>query len=166
MKVILVTFGHPCSYIWNKRLGYGRGLNNERGSDKWSQYQTQCGGFSTGVGRPMAGQSLGVRATWEFQRSSSTLLYVTFWIFMGHSASTLEVLFCVLNLSHAYQSYREIFQSTEKIGHLKRAYHIRFVMEQFIDKSSLVIRGRTKNICDTVRPLGRCKCPKRLTDYR
>lgn len=148
-------------------MGYGRGLNNERGSDKWSQYQKQCGGFSTGVGRPMASQSLGVRATWEFQRSSSTPLYVTFWIFMGHSASTLEVLFCVLNLSHAYQSYREIFQSTEKIGHLKkRAYHIRFVIGQFTDKSSLVIRGRTKNTCDTVQLLGRCKCHKSLADYR
>ena len=85
---------------------------------------------------------------------------------MGHSASTLEVLFCVLNLSHAYQSYGEIFQSAEKIGHLKRAYHIRFVIGQFIDKSSLVNRGRTKNTCGTIQPLGRCKCPKRLMDYR
>jgi hypothetical protein len=81
------------------------------------------------------GHSLGVRVTWEFTGHHIPLLYVTLWIFMDHSASSLEVPFCVLNLCHAYESQRQIFQSTEKNDHLKWTLRTRFVVEIFSDKS-------------------------------
>jgi hypothetical protein len=163
MKGILDTFGHPCSYIWNKRSGDGRGLNNEHGSDKWSQYQTQCGGFSTGVERPMASR-WGLESLGSFNGHHPLCYMLRFgysWVILPQPSRSLFFFLC-FKLGSCIPKSQGNISINRKNWLLKTS--ISYAIFDWTVYWQIAFSHPGKNTWDTVQLEGRCKCPKCLME--